>query len=130
MQRKIWSVVALAVTLAVASAGLSTPRIAGNDAGAMSPSFRPGAVKPGGTRTFVSSGEFQVCNEGPAPVRMWVDNSLTDAPTDSLLEPGRCVHNMGHIMTFKNENSDPVMLYAVGSLGGKTGPSHGPAKRK
>src|SRR5262249_25050591 len=111
MLRKHHAVMALAVTMAVAPLGLSQYTVSQKNASA-SPTFRPNILNAGKTRSFTSSGEFRVCNEGATPVRMWVSNSLTNAPTDSLLEPGRCAMQIGSIMTFTNdgEPGDPVAL--------------------
>jgi hypothetical protein len=65
-----------------------------------------------------------VCNEGPVAVRLFISNSLTDSSTDSLLEPGRCNQNWGHMMTVVNDSNVPAGVWAYGSLGGRIGPGH------
>jgi hypothetical protein len=62
-----------------------------------------------------------VCNDGPVPVRLFITNSLSEAPRDSLLEPGRCNQNWGHMMYVVNENDVPADVWAYGSLGGRPG---------
>jgi len=118
MLRNLTAGAVLGLVLAAAPIGFVNLHIGYGDAKAI-PGFRPGNLAPGKSRTFSSSGEFRVCNDGSAPVRMWVDNSLTNAPTDSLLAPGQCIQNMGHIMTFTNESKVAVQLDALGGLGGR-----------
>jgi hypothetical protein len=109
---------ALAVALAIAPIGLSTSGPTGKNALA-APAFRPSDLKPGKSRTFTSSGEFRVCNQGTASVRMFVDNNLTGSSTDSLLQPGRCIQQIGSMMRFTNESNVVIPLYAFGGLGGR-----------
>ena len=84
-------------------------------------------MKPGSTRPYSSGGELRVCNEGPVPVRLFITNSLGD-PTDSLLEPGRCNQNWGHMMYVVNEHGVPAGVWAYGGMGGRAGRGPGHSK--
>jgi hypothetical protein len=117
--------VALAVAFAIAPIGYTCLQMGQTDAAA-SPTLRSGLLMPGKLRTFGSAGEFRVCNEGSAPLRMWFANTLTGTSTESLLEPGRCAQSIGMMISFRNESEVPVMLYAFGSLGGRIGRAPGP----
>jgi hypothetical protein len=57
---------------------------------------------------------------------MWSSNCMTNAPTDSLLEPGRCARCIGTMMSFTNESKIPVMLYTYGGMGARPGRGPGP----
>jgi hypothetical protein len=119
------STAALAIVLAISPIGFSAFSITQNDATAGA-TLRPGMLMPGKTRTFGSGGEFRVCNEGSTPVRMFSSNSLTGISTESVVEPSQCAQAIGTMMSFKNENQAPVMIYAYGGLGGRPGrgPGH------
>jgi len=39
----------------------------------------------------------------------------------SMLEPGRCNQNWGHMMTVENFSDVPANVWALGSLGGRIG---------
>src|SRR5262245_21115707 len=123
MLRNLTTGIALAVALAIVPVGVSTHGLIERNAFAIA-TFRPGDMKPHSTRAYTSGGELRVCNEGPVPVRLLIGNSLTDAPTDSLLEPGRCNQSWGHIMTVQNYSGVPAGVWAYGSLGGRVGPGH------
>ena len=124
MLRSLKSGIVLAVALAVAPVGLSTYGLVEKNASAVA-TYRPGAMKPGSTRPYTAGGEMRVCNDGPVPVRLYITNSL-GATTDSLLEPGRCNQNWGHMMYVVNESGVPAGLWAYGGLGGRPGrgPGH------
>jgi hypothetical protein len=111
---------ALALALAIAPIGCCGLQIARHDAAA-APTLRSGMLMPGKSRTFSSAGEFRFCNEGSAPLRMWFANTLTGAPTDSLLQPGRCAQGIAMMISFQNEGEVPVMLHGFGGLGGRNG---------
>jgi hypothetical protein len=116
---------ALAVALVISPIGFSAFPIAQNNATAGA-TLRTAMLMSGKMRTFSSGSEFRVCNEGAAPVRMFASNSLTGISTESLVEPGRCAQSVGTMMSFKNENRVPVMLYAFGGMGGR--PGRGPGQ--
>ena len=123
MLRKSNMAIVLALAIAAAPVGLSIHGPIGKDAGANA-TFRPGDMKPHSTRVYTAGGEMRVCNEGPVAVRLFISNSLSDAQTDSLLEPGRCNQNWGHMMTVVNDSNVPAGVWAYGSLGGRVGPGH------
>ena len=116
---------ALAALLAISPIGLSAFPLAQNDAAAGA-TMKPTKLMPGKSKTFMSGSEFRVCNEGTAQIHVMAGNSMTGIPTESFLEPGKCVRIVGSMMTFENENKIPVMLYAFGGLGGRPGrgPGH------
>jgi hypothetical protein len=107
MPRSLKSGFVLAAVLAAAPVGLSTHGLVEKNASAVA-AYRPGAMKPHSTRTYSAGGELRVCNDGPVPVRLFITNSLSEAPTDSLLEPGRCNQNWGHMMYVVNDNDVPA----------------------
>jgi hypothetical protein len=119
---------AFVVALTIAPVGISSLGLGDNSAAAFG-TFRPGILKPHGTRTYTTSSELRVCNEGPVPVRLYISNSLNDASTVSLLEPGRCNQNMGHIMKIENFSDVPANVWAYGALGGRVGGGSGPKKK-
>ena len=125
MLRSLKSGIVLAVALAVAPVGLSTYGLVEKNASAVA-TYRPGAMRPGSTRPYTAGGEMRVCNDGPVPVRLYTTNSLTNVPTDSLLEPGRCNQNWGHMMYVVNESGVPAGVWAYSGLGRRLGrgPSH------
>ena len=123
MLRNLKAGIALALAIAAVPVGLSTYGLIGKDASAAA-TYRPGAMKPHSTRAYTSGGELRVCNEGPVPVRLFISNSLTESSTESLLEPGRCNQNWGHMMTVVNDSNVPAGVWAYGSLGGRIGPGH------
>jgi hypothetical protein len=115
----------VAAALAVAPIASATFHITINDAKAFA-TMKSTMLMPGKTKAFPSAGEYRVCNEGGASVRMWSRNNMTNAPTNSMLEPGQCMRCVGTMMSFENEGKVPVMLYAFGGLGGRPGrgPGH------
>jgi hypothetical protein len=117
--------VLLAASLAISPIASSSFRIAFNEANAFA-TMKSTLLMPGKTKTFPSAGEYRVCNEGDAPVRMWASNSITDTRTDSLLSSGQCVRCVGTMMSFENDGKVPVMLYSFGGLGGRPGRGPGP----
>jgi hypothetical protein len=123
MLRSLKSRLVLALVIAVAPAGLSTSGLIDKTASAVA-TYRPGAMKPHSTRVYTSGGELRVCNEGPVPVSLYISNSLSTQPSMSLLQPGRCNQNWGHMMSVRNDSDVPAYVWAYGSLGGRTGPGH------
>jgi hypothetical protein len=117
--------VLLATALAILPIASSTFHIATNEADAFA-TMKSTMLMPGKTKTFPSGGEYRVCNEGDAPVRMWASNSITNTPTDSLLNSGQCVRCVGTMMSFENDGKVPVILYSFGGLGGRPGRGPGP----
>jgi hypothetical protein len=95
-----------AAALVVAPVGLSTHGLVEKNASAVA-TYRLGAMKPHSTRTYTAGGELRVCNDGPVPVRLFITDSLSDAQADSLLEPGRCNQNWGHMMYVVNDSGCP-----------------------
>src|SRR5215470_15808886 len=91
MLRSLKPALILALAIASLPVGISTSGLVDNTASAVA-TYRTGAMKPHSTRSYTAAGELRVCNEGPVPVRLYISNSLTDQPTDSMLEPGRCNH--------------------------------------
>ena len=126
MLRSLKSGIVLAVALAVAPVGLSTYGLVEKNASAVA-TYRPGAMRPGSTRPYTAGGEMRVCNDGPVPVRLYTTNSLTDTPNMSMLEPGRCNQNWGHMMYVVNDNGVPAGVWAYGGLGGR--PGRGPGAK-
>jgi hypothetical protein len=114
MLRSLKSGLVLAVALSVVT-------VAFTDTASASPTYRPGAMRPHSTRSYTAGGEMRVCNDGPVPVRLYISNSLTNQPTMSMLEPGRCNQNWGHMMTVENFSDVPANVWAFGSLGGRIG---------
>jgi len=116
---------ALAAVLAVSPIGFSALPLAQNDAAAGA-TLKLTKLMPGKSKLFMSGSEFRVCNEGEAEIHVMAGNSMTDTPTDSFLEPGKCTRIVGSMMTFKNDSKIPVMLYAFGGMGGRPGrgPGH------
>jgi hypothetical protein len=111
MLRSLKSGIVLTIALAVAPVGLSTYGLAVKNAAAVA-TYRPGAMKPGSTRAYTAGGEMRVCNDGPVTVRLYTTNSL-GSPTDSLLEPGRCNQNWGHMMYVVTENGVPAGVWPM-----------------
>ena len=126
MLRSLKSGIVLAIALAVAPVGLSTYGLVEKNASAVA-TYRPGAMKPHSTRVYTAGGEMRVCNDGPVTVRLFTTNSL-GAPTDSLLEPGRCNQNWGHMMYVVNEHGVPAGVWAYGGMGGRAGRGPGHSK--
>ena len=125
MLRSLKSGIVLAVALSVVPVGLSTYGLVVKNVSAVA-TYRPGAMKTGSTRAYTAGGEMRVCNDGPVPVRLYTANSLTNVPTDSLLEAGRCNQNWGHMMYVVNESGVPAGVWAYSGLGRRLGrgPSH------
>ena len=117
--------VLLATALAISPIASSTLRIDTNEANAFA-TMKSTLLMPGKTKTFPSAGEYRVCNEGDVSVRMWASNSITNTPTDLLLNSGQCVRCVGTMMSFENDGKVPVMLYSFGGLGGRPGRGPGP----
>ena len=117
--------VLLATALAISPIASSTFHIGTNEANAFA-TMKSTLLMPGKTKTFPSGGEYRVCNEGDAPVRMWASNSITNTPTDSLLNSGQCVRCVGTMMSFENDGKVAGMLYSFGGLGGRPGRGPGP----
>ena len=117
--------VLVATALAISPIATSTFYIATNEANAFA-TMKSTLLMPGKTKTFPSAGEYRVCNEGDAPVRMWASNSITNTPTDSLLSSGQCVRCVGTMMSFENDGKVAGMLYSFGGLGGRPGRGPGP----
>ena len=117
--------VLLATALAISPIASSTFHLTINEANALA-TMKLSMLMPGKMKTFASGSEYRVCNEGDAPVRMWASNSITNTPTDSLLNSGQCVRCVGTMMSFENEGKTPVMLYTYGGLGGRPGRGPGP----
>jgi hypothetical protein len=116
---------ALAALLAVSPIGFSAFPLAQNDAAAGA-TMKPTKLMPGKSKVFMSGSEFRICNEGTAEIHMMAGNSMTETPTESYLQPGRCIRTVGSMMTFKNDSNVPVMLYAYGGMGGR--PGRGPGQ--
>ena len=116
---------ALAALLAVSPIGLFAFPPAQNDAAAGA-TLKVTNLMPGKSKTFMSGSEFRVCNEGTAKIHVMAGNSMTGTPTESFLQPGKCLRIVGSMMTFENDNKIPVMLYAFVGLGGRPGrgPGH------
>src|SRR5262249_43149717 len=123
MSRSLKPALVLALAIASLPIGISTSGLVDNTASAVA-TYRTGAMKPHSTRSYTAAGELRVCNEGPVPVRLYISNSLTDQPTDSMLEPGRCNQNWGHMMSVRNDSDVPANVWAYGSLGGRIGAGH------
>jgi hypothetical protein len=115
----------LATALAISPIASSTFHIGTNEANAFG-TMKSTLLMPGKTKAFPSAGEYRVCNEGDASVRMWASNSMTNTPTDSLLNSAQCVRCVGTMMSFENDGKVPVMLYSFGGLGGRPGRGPGP----
>ena len=105
--------VLLVTALAISPIASSTLHIATNEANAGA-TMKSTMLMPGKTKTFPSASEYRVCNEGDAPVRMLSRNNMTNAPTNSMLYSGQCTRCVGTMMSFENEGTVPVMLYAFG----------------
>ena len=117
--------VLLATALAISPIASSTFHLTINEANALA-TMKLSMLMPGKMKTFASGSEYRVCNEGDAPVRMWASNSITNTPTDSLLNSGQCVRCVGTMMSFENDGKVPVILYSFGGLGGRPGRGPGP----
>ena len=120
MLRSLKSGLVLAVALSMVPVAFTATGLVGSTASA-SPTYRPGAMRPYSTRSYTAGGEMRVCNDGPVPVRLYISNSLTNQPSMSMLEPGRCNQNWGHMMTVENFSDVPANVWAFGSLGGRIG---------
>ena len=124
MLRTMKARAALALAVALAPVGFSAEGLIENNAMANA-TYRPGMMAPHSTRAYTSGGELRVCNDGPVSVRLYISNSLSNGSTDSVLAPGRCNQNWGHMMTVVNESNVPVNVWAYGSLGGRVGQGSG-----
>lgn len=123
MLRSLKPALVLALAIASVPVGISTSGLVDNKASAVA-TYRPGAMRPHSTRSYTAAGELRVCNEGPVPVTLYISNSLSTQSTTSLLEPGRCNQNWGHMMSVRNDSDVPANVWAYGSLGGRIGPGH------
>jgi hypothetical protein len=119
---------AFVVALTIVPLSVSRLGLGDNPAAAFG-TFRPGPMKPHSTRTYTSSSELRVCNEGPVPVRLYISDTLNDSFTESLLEPWRCNQNMGRIMKVENFSDVSADVWAYGALGGRVGGGPGPKKK-